>query len=410
MPTGPEDGPRPPSGGGASPDGAAEPALDPARVRRFTQAWAEQEHWFQSGMPGAQGYAWPVPGSRQVAGEGLDAFGAYRDYLFGFVTAVSGFREVHEDVRRLMAAVRARHPGEPARLLRSVTTRDPTFRAQWNNLFAGGPYWAGDLSHESLGAYVRKYEVEWPIRVLACLRELLDRGRYDVGLRRFRDAQQRLKKGVVIDYLFGGFARYPHLRAALRSAYAPKLRNLIGHNEYVIDGGTVRAADGAVVETADGVWARMRALGAIQDCLVWVDATGRHDARTLAPRGVLGLVWVAPEGDGLPRLRVLQVAAFRQYDPPAAWLTAAVIERRGDRIDTTLGAARTHGGPVTEELTPVLREVVTRGRLACDVVGVVPCLHVDEAPHEAYELPAGRFCAFDDCVARVVPAVLTAAE
>ena len=185
--------------------------------------------------------------------------------------ATDGFAELLDDLRAMIAEIRAKHEGEPERLLSTVGEHDSAFHAQWNNLF-GDVLWKG-VSHVTLAAYVQKYEVEWPLRFLACLRGLLSNGRYDPALSQFRDRGGRLRKGVVIDYIAQGFGSYPAFRTALSQGYSVTLRNLIGHNSYVLDEAEIKAIDGSYVETYDGVWRRVQALGAIQNSLVLLQST-----------------------------------------------------------------------------------------------------------------------------------------
>jgi len=293
--------------------------------------------------------------------------------------------------------------GSVRRLLTEVAPQDEAFRAQWANLFASDVFWPG-LTHEALSGYVRKYEVEWPLRVLACLRELTETGTYDPTLARFRDARRRLKKGVVVDYLLGGFTAYPGLRQALRLAYSPKLRNLIGHNEYVMEHDAVRAIDGTFAQTGTEVWQRTQALMAVQNALVWLESTAGREPAVLAPCGVLSVGWMPLDADDVPHLVVMQLAAFRRYSPSAAWLDAAVVHVTADRAETKLGAARVRGGRLEPTLVGVLAQLRNTQRLRCEVVSVAPCLHAPGLTHRAYDFPWGRFCETDEPTAvREVP-------
>lgn len=355
--------------------------------------WAEHEAWWQSGRPGLEEYSWPVPGTLAMVQEGQDAYFAYRDYLAAFVLAADGFAELLDDLRKMVADMRERFASEPDQLFATVGRHDDAFRAQWNNLF-GGVLWEG-VSHGSLAAYAQKYEVEWPLRILACMRGLLSAGRYDATLAQFRDQGGRLRKGVVVDYLAGGFKAYPAFRAALVRAYSAKLRNHIGHNDYVIDEVGLKAIDGSFAETRADVWGRVHALTAIQNALVWLESTRAQDPRALAPRGVLGLGWIPLSDDGVPELLVLQLSAFRQFDPDAAWLDHGVIELDRDTMKTRLGEAKAHEGTLDAALRRVLDRVRALGGVRCHVTGVMPCLHDLEDDHEVFDVGGHRYCEVD---------------
>ena len=275
----------------------------------------------------------------------------------------------------------------------TVAKHDDVFIAQWNNLF-GDVLWKG-VSHASLAAYAQKYEVEWPLRMLACLRGLTANGRYDATLARFRDSSGRLKKGVVVDYLAGGFNAYPALSAALRDGYSAKLRNLIGHNGCVIDEVGVKAIDGSFAETHAEISRRVLSLTAVQNALVWLESTHSQDPSVLAPRGVIGIGWLPLASEGIPELLVLQLSAFRQFDPNAEWLDHGVIQVDGSAIETRLGDAKAHGGTVDDTLAVVLERVRAVGIVRCHVISVMPCLHVLDDAHEVFSVAEHQYCEVD---------------
>lgn len=367
--------------------------------------WAEHEAWWQSGRPRLEEYSWPVSGTLAMVQEGQEAYFAYRDYLVGFMLAADGFGDLLDDLRTMITDIRERFQGEPDQLFATVGKHDDAFRAQWNNLF-GDVLWKG-VSHASLAAYAQKYEVEWPLRILACLRGLLTQGSYDATLRQFRDQGGRLRKGVVVDSIAGGFTAYPAFRAALIQGYSAKLRNHIGHNDYVLDEVGLKAIDGSFAETHSDIWHRVQALTAIQNALVWLESTRAQDPLVLAPRGVLGIGWMPLSDEAAPELLLLQLAAFRQFDSDADWLDLGVIDVTGDSITTRLGEAKAHGGSLNTPMRLVLDRVRALGGVLCHVTGVMPCLHDDGVDHEVYSMAEHRYCEVEAPLAVWVPVTVS---
>ncbi len=386
-----------------------EATLDADAVREFRKAFIAHENWFNAGRPDAHLYAWPIAGTRAAAVDGYQAYVAYRDWLSGVMLAFSGFYDMVDDIRSLVRDIQSKSPNEPRALLLAAAKQDDAFHGQWGNLFNGDVVWPG-LTHESLSAYARKYEVEWPLRVLVCLRDLVDSGMCDPTLARFRDKGGRVKKGALAVHARAGFAQYPALQAVIRLAYSAKLRNVIAHNEYTIVDGTVRSLDGSYSETEAEVWAHIDAITAVQNDLVRLESTASHDPTTLASCGVLGVGWGRRVDTGMPHLTVLQLNAFQQYDRGAEWLHKVAIAAGTHELETTLGSARSQRGPLVPDLLPVLDSIRSSGMLVCQILGVVPCLHAASVAHESYDLPAGRFCVIGPAVTRTVPADVVAAS
>ncbi|MCO4099739.1 MAG: hypothetical protein HEQ38_10130 [Gemmatimonas sp.] len=361
-------------------------------MRALMNAWARHETWFQLGRLNLDAYDWPVPGSHEIAHEGEAAYIAYRDFLAAAILSFDGHALVLDELQRLVADIERRVPGGVGGPLRMDEPDDTHFHQQWANLFTPNPHWGG-LSHETLGAYVRKYEVERPLRVLVWLRDLYETGTRDPSLRRFRDKSGRLKKGMMVTHISSGFKDFPALRSLLVHAYSSRLRNLVGHNDYQIRDDVLAALDGTWACTASEVFGRFQALSAAHNALVWLSSIAHQDTTELAARGVLGIGWIPDVTN--PRLLVLQLAAFRQFDPTAEWLTAVSVTVNDNRVATIVSGARERTGPLLPELRPVLTRLAKVGGVACEVVGIVPCLHADDCEHHTYQLGQHRYCEFD---------------
>lgn len=364
--------------------------FDARRVRALIEAWARHEAWFQLGSPDFDTYEWPVPGTREIANEGKAAYMAYRDFLASVVLGFDGHGPLLDDLQHLASAVELRTPGAVSRLLKAADASASQFHQQWTNLFSRDQVWAG-LSHDTLGAYVRRYEVEQPLRLLVWFRDLYETETYDESLRRFRDQQGRLRKGKMVEHVIAGFKEFPHLQRLLEHGYSIRLRNLIGHNEYQIDGDLLRSLDGQWSCTERELFARFQAVGAVHNALLWMGSTVRAPS-DLASRGVVGVAWALAETR--PSLRVLQLAPFGKFDPAAEWASSVSITVGSDSVVTAVSDSRERMGPLVPLLRPVLAAIARSGVVACEVVRVVPCLHLDEYEHQTYQLGPHRFCEF----------------
>ena len=68
---------------------------------------------------------------------------------------------------------------------------------------------------------------------------------------------------------------------------------------------------------------------------------------------------------------------------------------RGGHISTTLGRPRARDGTMEARLREVLVRIAEAGKMSCEVVGVVSCLHEAGAPYAAYPLGPHLYCELD---------------
>ena len=375
--------------------------LDRDKLRKLNHDWVSQEHWFQMVRDDPENYEWPVLGSRQAALEGEEAFYLYRDAFLPLLEASPGSDGAFHSVVQLYSDVLQSYPNEAKRFESELFALDTVFRAQWKNLF-GDFIWPG-LTHESLGLYSRKYEVEWPLRCLACLRDLVHTASFDATLKKHRDSSGRLRKGRVVAYIADGLGRYPDLQSAVRRGYSSTLRNAIGHNDYVIENDAVRSVNGTFSEAAGQVWQRVQSLQSIQNALLWIcHSATRKFTPDLAQRGIVAVGWPPLQDGGIPHALIGQLAPFHDLDEHADWLTTAEIWFEDERMFTQFAEGRARGGPFVPQLRPLLDELERSGKLVTEIVPVMPCLHRDDLEHFVLTTDEGVYCEYGQAVTRDV--------
>ena len=381
--------------------------LDPLKIERLERDWAEQERWFQMDRSSPDEYAFPVLGSRQVAQEGEEAYYLYRDAFLPFLETIRGTDDVVRDLMNLYGALSVHYPTQIKELASDLFEFDDAFVTQWKNLF-GDLTWPG-LTHDSLGCYVRKYEVEWPLRCLACLVDLHTIGQFDAGLAAHRDRSGRLLKGHVISHVTERLSSYPALQNAVRTGYSSTLRNAIGHNDYEITADAIRSLDGNFAEGTEQVWSRVRLLQTVQNALLWLrHSVTRRVSQDLAMRGIMFVAWLPLTEGQLPRALVGQLAPFHQLDLQAAWLQDALLCFEDGKLMTQFGGARARAGQIVPDLLPVLAELQRTGRMVAELVPIMPCLHRADDDHLAFTSPEGTYCEAGASVEREVLVTLRA--
>jgi hypothetical protein len=242
--------------------------LDIDKLRKLEHGFATLETWFQLDRLNPGEYEFPVLGFSEVARDSEEAFYLYRDFFAAYLQELHGKGDVLEDVQRLFDdAYRANCKVSEA-FAESQFRFDDRSAEQWKNLF-GSPSWPG-LTHESLSLYARKYEVEWPLRWLTCLTDIVASRNFDPNMSAHRDRRGRLMKGTVINHISKQLGSYQALKRAFDSGYSSALRNIIGHNDYRIAEEYVESLDGSFRESDAKVWERVRYLQAVHNSLLWV--------------------------------------------------------------------------------------------------------------------------------------------
>lgn len=378
-----------------------DPTLDPTKLHDLHRAWAEQEHWFQTDRSAPDSYSFPVPGSREVAHEGEEAYYLYRDAFVPLFAALDGDAEVHEQIYAIYTAVAGRDPAQSRKLAEECFPVDDRFVHQWGNLFVGVS-WPG-LTHETLALYVRKYEVEWPLRALACLVDLLATGDFDATLAVHRDRHGRLLKGRIITHLGQSLHKFPVLQEAVATGYSAPLRNAIGHNDYTIENDSVCASDESFRETSTQVFQRVKALQTLHNGILWLrNSLTRAGVSNLASKGIVAVGWHSHQDGHLPRASLAQLAPFHNLDRDANWLTSAAVWFKEGKMMTRFGAGRARGGPMFPPLWLVLEALRLSGRMQVELFPVMPCLHHDALAHATFVTDRGTYCPVAAPIAREV--------
>lgn len=379
-------------------------ALDPKKLKALERAWAEQETWFQLDHSRPEEHSWPVPGSWEAAQEGKAAYYMYRDAFVPWMEWLQSTDDVLSDLVRLYQAANALDAAAMDEVGRNLFDENSTFARQWHNLF-GNPFWSG-VSHESLSLYARKFEVEWPLLLIAALADIVNRRDLDLRQSRFHDRRGRLQKGRLIANLMSGLREYPALENAVRVGYDADLRNLISHNSYSIAEGKLFAIDGSLSRSEKELYRQVQLLQAVQNGLLWIKNEVTRDVDpALHSKGIVVVGWL-PMTEATPRAIVAQLAPFQRLDTTAAWLDEARIWFEDEKMMTRFGTGRPRGGIVFPTLGAVLDAIRTGGKVLVELVPVMPCFHFDSYDH--FTLPTANdiYCVAGDVVTREIRGII----
>lgn len=326
----------------------------------------------------------------------------YGDAFVPWMEGLQGTDDVLIDLVRLYQDADTLNATAMAAVAQNLFDENSTFARQWHNLF-GNPHWSG-LNHESLSLYARKFEVEWPLLLIAALSDIVNRRDLDLKQGRFRDRHGRLQKGRLVANVRSSLGAYPALEKAVRVGYDADLRNRISHNSYSIVEGKVCAIDGSTSKSEAEVFRQVQLLQAVQNGLLWIkNEVTREADPALHSKGIVVVGWL-PMTEPTPRAIVAQLAPFQRLDTAASWLNEARIWFEDDKMMTQFGPGRPRGGTVFPALGAVLDAIRTCGKVLAEVVPVMPCLHLDSYEHFTIQTADHVYCPAGDAVIREIPA------
>jgi len=374
-------------------------SIDENKRLDLLHRFVSHERWVQSGCPPDSPPADVVPGYSLLSSQAPGAYGLYRNSLVSYLGELRGYGDFYEQLETLVADNERDHPGEIAGFWQTHHLPDTKFIEQWRNLF--DPQQSAGLTHQNCFRYQQKYEVELPLVVLAQLRQINSEGVLDIALDRFRDRTGKFKKGVIADYIVAGLGTYPALVRVVKEAYQPKLRNTIGHNEYCLVGDEIRSLDGQITVTSDQFFRAYLSLQEVHNAIVWLLARERTPNVELARYGILSIGFRPNQSGRLPVMDVLQLEPFRQLDMQATWLTNVKFEVHSDTLHTHLDSAPIQEGVVNKDLRSWLKEVQEIGKVKCELIPVMPCVHI--ASHFIHS-PWGEFCEHGPAIQIIIPA------
>lgn len=362
--------------------------VDPEKVRSLQLKWIQFEHWWQQSRSDPDAAPRDFPGYTMISRHGSDAWSFYRDWLLVVFAELRGVGALYEEAVQLVDVCRSTNPAGFAEFVQAHSSVPADFHVQWNNLFYDTSW--GELDHNTVNVYVRKYEVEWPLVFWAQLVEVGLGKPFDHTLERFRDRSGNLRKGGLAQHVKRSLSGYETLQKAWSHGYVPKLRNAIGHNRYSIDNGRFKALDSDIDENSAEFFSHLASLQEFQNCALWIVNRLSVDTSTLRAKGVVSGGWVIGGRTDDPDLMLFQLQPFYYLDPQASWLSDIELRVEGAHLTTRYGGDFPIEGPIDPEMRPLLEQIRADGSLQCQVFAVMPCIHDGE--HPTYEWPDGTFC------------------
>ena len=194
------------------------------------------------------------------------------------------------------------------------------------------------ITHEKIFLYQQKYEIEFFLIVMLQLRNIYIKGTYDHNLNRFRDRKGKLKKGVMADFITGGLKDFPALEAICKKAYDPKIRNIVGHNEYYLQNETIYSLDKSITLTREDFLESLYALQELQNAILWLIMTylSNQKISEFAKCGVVSIGYVPIEKGKIPEIVLYQIWPFFELSLKTDWLKMITLTKKSKNILTSI--------------------------------------------------------------------------
>lgn len=242
--------------------------IDPDKFIALSKKFAEHEGWIQEGCSKGKEPSNTIPGYLALASQDPRAYGLYRNDMLVYLADLRGYGNFFNQIIKLITECESKYPPEMTLFWKAHENPAENFRGQWRNLF--DPFTSTSLTHQNCYKYQQKYEVEFVLIVLAQLRQINSGKGFDASLNRFRDNKGKFRKGVIANYIIDGFQEFPEFRKVLISAYDPNLRNIIGHNEYKLCGGTINSLDRKYTITERQLFYSYLCLQEVHNAILWL--------------------------------------------------------------------------------------------------------------------------------------------
>jgi hypothetical protein len=319
-----------------------------------------------------------------------------------YLADLRGNGDFYNQFIKLVSECEINHPTEMSRFWKAHRNPAVKFKEQWRNLF--DPFTTCCLTHENCYKYQQKYEVEFVLIVLAQLRQINSGKGFDASLNGFRDNKGKFKKGVIANHVIEGFQEFSEIKKMLSKAYDPKLRNIIGHNEYKIVNDIISSIEGEYTITGNQFFASYLSLQEVHNATLWLFSHDHIPNKKYASYGVPSIGFNLDMSlIKLPSLIVYQINTFRQIDFKATWLTEVVFSIKNGIITTSFSSAEKHQGEFTEELKGFINKAIDLGKINVSLIPIMPCVHKED---HAIRTHWGEFCQYGSIHKIVVPVVV----
>lgn len=379
-----------------------EQIIDSEMFLDLVNKFAMHEEWIQKGCSSDDIPDSTILGYFALASQNGDAYGLFRRSMLPYLSEARGNQSLFRELCQCITDCEEKYPEDMTQFWMAHNAPSEKFKGQWNNLF--DRFENTDLTHENCFKYQQKYEIEYPLVVFTQLRQLCSGNGFDEDLDRFRDAKRKLKKGVMANYIVDGFNSYPKVKEMLTTAYDSKLRNIIGHNTYIISDDNISSLEENYNISMTQFWQKYIKLQEVQNAILWLLSKPQNTNHELSKYGVASIGF---DLDGIdsdfPSMYIFQINPFRHIDINAKWLEMIQFSIENRTLITTLSNVDKHCGYITDKLNLLLIKIREVGQIRVNIIPIMPCIHED---CDSVITKWGTYCQYGKQHVSVVPATV----
>lgn len=292
------------------------------------------ENWISSGLKGDQ----PQNVRKELFKlfhEDPNAYTFYRNYLFLLSMQLDNEGNELSDFMQFMN--HSCNLAEHADLINHFSSDDilSTFETQRMNIMEiASEISKPGITHTSCYLYQCCYECETILIVLASIGKLNTKFINDFSHSNLRDSSGNLKKGVCVDFINAKLKKNPLLEKLVSSAYNPKLRNTIGHNNYSINNNTIVSRDGNIIVPKEDLFESLYNLQKLNNFLLYFFSGKSNSNTEFQDCGVLSIGFGSQ--DEKPVLIIHQLSCFFEIDIQKRWLNNVEFIINDNNLTTKL--------------------------------------------------------------------------
>lgn len=280
----------------------------------------------------------------KLASHSKDAYTFYRNYLYKKSIELNGLQaELDEFIQFLNENNNLPEHSDLVNNYSLDSTIDTFDNKRMNVTEIASETRMTGISQMSCFLYQSYYEIETVLLVLASFGVLNNESRYEVDFNNLKDRSGNLKKGVCVDFIKAKLRNYPKLLKFFTSAYNPKLRNTIGHNNYKINNDCIESLDSSISIDKSEFIESIYNLQKLNNFLIYYFSTNSVENEKLKDVGVLS-VGFATDNEN-PVLVLHQLECFYHIDSSGKWLTNVEFKLSKDTVETNLSTKSKFTGP-----------------------------------------------------------------
>jgi len=208
-----------------------------------------------------------------------------------------------------------------------------------------------NLSQNTCFLYQQYYEIEIIFLVLYSFITLNESDTIETDLNNFKDRSGRLRKGALIDNLKSKLRPYSLTHKLFEDAYNSKIRNIIGHNNYKIDGDAIESLENRTIKLSKvEVFKSIYSIQSLNNYLLNYFSSKSVLNDDLQNAGILGMAFGLEEKR--PVLSIFQLSCFYLLGD-FKWAEKIVFNVSNSQLETNFGFQTPMIGPYSKELEQI---------------------------------------------------------